>query len=45
MSFEAHEQRLKQIFSGDSSFSIPRNQRDYVWDEKIGKNLRKILNT
>ncbi len=34
MSFEAHEQRLKQIFSGDSSFEIPRNQRDYVWDEK-----------
>lgn len=39
MSFEAHEQRLKQIFSGDSSFVIPRNQRDYVWDEKNWKEF------
>lgn len=39
MSFEAHEQRLKKIFSGDSSFRIPRNQRDYVWDEKNWREL------
>lgn len=39
MSFEAHEQRLKKIFSGDSSFLIPRNQRDYVWEEKNWREL------
>lgn len=39
MSFEAHEQRLKKIFSGDSSFHIPRNQRDYVWEEKNWREL------
>ena len=39
MSFEAHEQRLKQIFNGDSSFHIPRNQRDYVWEERNWKEL------
>ena len=39
MSFEAHEQRLRQIFSGDSSFTIPRNQRNYVWSEKNWKEL------
>lgn len=39
MSFEAHEQRLKQIFSGDSSFIIPRNQRNYVWEEKNWREL------
>ena len=39
MSFDAHEQRLKDIFSGDSSFHIPRNQRDYVWEEKNWKEL------
>ena len=43
MSFEAHEQRLKQIFSGDSSFSIPRNQRDYVWDEKNWKEFAEDI--
>lgn len=39
MSFEAHEQRLKNIFVGDSSFIIPRNQRNYVWEEKNWKEF------
>lgn len=34
MSFDAHEEKIRKIFSGDSRFTIPRNQRKYVWDEK-----------
>lgn len=39
MSFDAHELRIKQIFSGDASFIIPRNQREYVWNENNWKDL------
>jgi len=41
MSFDAHEMRLKSILAGDTSFLIPRNQRNYVWSEK---NWREIAN-
>ncbi len=39
MSFDANEYRISQIFNGDSSFHIPRNQREYVWTEKNWKEL------
>lgn len=41
MSFDAHERQLKDIFAGDASFQIPRNQRNYVWGEK---NWNEMLN-
>lgn len=34
MSFDAHEEKIRKIFSGDARFMIPRNQRKYVWEEK-----------
>lgn len=40
MSFIAHEEKIRSIFSGDVRFIIPRNQRKYVWGEK---NWRELL--
>lgn len=34
MSFDAHEEKIRKIFSGDARFMIPGNQRKYVWEEK-----------
>lgn len=39
MSFDAHEEKIRKIFSGDARFTIPRNQRKYVWEEKQWKEL------
>ncbi|NBK91048.1 DUF262 domain-containing protein [bacterium 1XD21-13] len=39
MSFDAHEEKIRKIFSGDAQFIIPRNQRKYVWEEKQWKEL------
>ena len=39
MSFDAHEEKIRKIFSGDAQFIIPRNQRRYVWEEKQWKEL------
>lgn len=39
MSFDAHEEKIRKIFSGDAQFTIPRNQRKYVWEEKQWKEL------
>ena len=39
MSFDAHEEKIRKIFSGDTKFVIPRNQRKYIWDEKQWKEL------
>ncbi len=39
MSFDAHEEKIRKIFSGDTKFEIPRNQRRYVWREKQWKEL------
>lgn len=39
MSFDAHEEKIRKIFSGDTQFTIPRNQRKYVWEEKQWKEL------
>ena len=39
MSFDAHEERIRNIFSGDAQFIIPRNQRKYVWEEKQWREL------
>lgn len=39
MSFDAHEEKIRKIFSGDTRFEIPRNQRRYVWKEKQWKEL------
>lgn len=43
MSFEAHEFRLKQVFAGDNSYHIPRNQRAYVWEEKNWMDLAEDI--
>ena len=39
MSFDAHEEKIRKIFAGDTRFVIPRNQRRYVWEEKQWKEL------
>lgn len=39
MSFDAHEEKIRKIFAGDTKFEIPRNQRRYVWREKQWKEL------
>lgn len=39
MSFDAHEEKIRNIFSGDAQFIIPRNQRKYVWEEKQWREL------
>lgn len=39
MSFDAHEEKIRKILSGDIRFEIPRNQRKYVWDDKQWKEL------
>lgn len=39
MSFDAHEEKIRKIFAGDTKFEIPRNQRKYVWEEKQWKEL------
>ena len=39
MSFDAQEQKIRKIFSGETKFKIPRNQRKYVWDEKQWREL------
>lgn len=39
MSFDAHEEKIRKIFSGDTRFEIPRNQRKYIWKEKQWKEL------
>lgn len=39
MSFDAHELRIRKIFVGDTIFTIPRNQRKYVWTEKQWREL------
>lgn len=39
MSFDANELKINRIFNGDSSFVIPRNQREYVWEEKNWREL------
>lgn len=39
MSFDAHEEKIRNIFSGDTQFIIPRNQRKYVWEEKQWREL------
>ncbi len=39
MSFDAHEEKIRKIFAGDTRFEIPRNQRRYVWREKQWKEL------
>lgn len=39
MSFDAHEEKIRKIFSGDARFMIPRNQRKYVWEEKQWREL------
>lgn len=39
MSFDAHEEKIRKIFAGDAQFTIPRNQRKYVWEEKQWKEL------
>ncbi len=39
MSFDAHEEKIRKIFAGDTKFEIPRNQRKYVWKEKQWKEL------
>lgn len=38
MSFDAHEEKIRKIFAGDTRFAIPRNQRKYVWEKNSGKN-------
>ena len=37
MSFDAHEEKIRKIFAGDTKFEIPRNKRKYVWKEKQWK--------
>ena len=39
MSFKTHEEKIRQIFAGDTKFEIPRNQRKYVWEEKQWREL------
>ena len=39
MSFDAHEETIGKIFHGETCFEIPKNQRDYVWEEKHWKDL------
>lgn len=39
MSFDAHEEKIRKILAGDTKFTIPRNQRKYVWEEKQWKEL------
>lgn len=39
MSFDAHEEKIRKIFSEDAKYTIPRNQRKYVWEEKQWKEL------
>ena len=39
MSFDAHEEKIRTIFSGDTQFKTPRNQRKYVWEEKQWREL------
>ena len=39
MSFDAHEEKIRKILAGDTRFTIPRNQRRYVWEEKQWKEL------
>lgn len=39
MSFDAHEEKIRKIFAGDTRFIIPRNQRKYVWEEKQWREL------
>lgn len=39
MSFDAHEEKIRRIFAGDTRFVIPRNQRRYVWSEKQWREL------
>lgn len=39
MSFNTHEEKIRQIFAGDTKFKIPRNQRKYVWEEKQWREL------
>lgn len=39
MSFDAHEENIGRIFAGETKFSIPRNQRKYVWTEKQWREL------
>ena len=39
MSFDAHEDKIRKIFAGDTQFVIPRNQRKYIWEEKQWKEI------
>ncbi len=39
MSFDAHEEKIRKILAGDAKFTIPRNQRRYVWEEKQWREL------
>lgn len=38
MSFDAHEEKIRKIFSGDAQFTIPRNQRKYFGKKSSGRN-------
>ena len=44
MSFKTHEEKIRQIFAGDTKFEIPRNQRKYVWEEKQWRELLGDIN-
>ena len=44
MSFDAHEDKIRKIFAGDTQFVIPRNQRKYIWEEKQWKELWSDIN-
>lgn len=37
--FDAHENKIRDIFAGDYKYIIPRNQRKYVWEEKQWSDL------
>ncbi len=43
MSFRATEEQIKKVFNGDNKYSIPRNQRNYVWDESNWKDLAEDI--
>lgn len=44
MSFDAHEDKIRKIFAGDTQLVIPRNQRKYIWEEKQWKELWSDIN-
>lgn len=39
MNFKQYDKTIKDLFSSQKQYSIPRFQRDYSWDNKVNKEL------